>query len=866
MRRIITPIALVVSVFLSFQNAAAQNQNRTCGTTEYMERLFRENPGYEQRLQQMNQELAAYVAARKNSSEPHAVVTIPTVVHVVYNTSGQNHSDASVQSQIDAMNADFRLLNSDKSTAPSVFQSLQGDAEIEFCLAQRDPNGNPTTGITRTQTNTSSFSTNDDVKYTSSGGKDAWPRDKYLNLWVCDISGGILGYAQFPGGPAATDGVVLHTDYFGTINANTPFNLGRTGTHEVGHWLGLYHIWGDANCGNDQVSDTPTQQTSNSGCPSFPHVTCSNGPNGDMFMNYMDYVNDACMVMFSLGQNSRMQGVVDGSRSSLKTSDGCVPPSAPPVAGFDVDNSTTCSGTVQFFDQSTVGPTGWMWSFGDGNSSTTQNPVHTYTSNGTFNVKLVVSNAYGQDSITKNAVVTVNKPNAPTGQGDDLCGSGTANLSATGSGGTLNWYDAANGGNLVHTGGTYAPTVSNTTTFYVEEVVSTAPVKGGPADNSLGSGGYYTANDLRGLFFDVTSPFTLNSVKVYANTAGDRTIEVLDGDGGNVLHTITATIPAGESRVNLDFPMSPGTGYFIKITGATVDLYRNDASAAFPYDVAGLASITGTNASANGYYYYFYDWEVQEPDCVSERTSVVATVGTGGMTVTASSTDAACKSECSGTGTVSVSGGSGITYIWDNGHTEMTVTGLCAGNYSVTVSENGGCQEVKTITISEPATALIASVTTTDDSGSCDGTAAANATGGTPGYTYKWDDSGNQTTATATGLCTGNYNVTVTDANGCINIVGVQVDLGTGVITVGKEGGLMLFPNPAHGSFFVKAAAQGNATIEIYDAIGHKVVMKQVQLHSGQTLPIQVSTLVPGLYMVSVKWNGQQMTNRLMIH
>ena len=167
------------------------------------------------------------------------------------------------------------------------------------------------------------------MKKVSTGGLDAWNASKYLNLWVCNLSGGVLGYAQFPGGAAATDGVVILTTAFGKGgSAASPFNLGRTATHEVGHWLNLRHIWGDANCGNDLVSDTPTQQTSNYGCPSFPHVTCSNGSNGDMFMNYMDYVDDRCMYMFSTGQSTRMNALFasGGARVGLVTSDGGTAP------------------------------------------------------------------------------------------------------------------------------------------------------------------------------------------------------------------------------------------------------------------------------------------------------------------------------------------------------------------------------------------------------------------------------------------------------------------------------------------------------------------------------------------------------------
>ena len=152
------------------------------------------------------------------------------------------------------------------------------------------------------------------------GGIDAWPTQKYLNIWVCDLGGGLLGYAQFPGGPADTDGVVILNTAFGTTGiAAAPFNLGRTAVHEVGHWLNLNHIWGDTNdcSGTDHVDDTPKQQLPNYNKPAFPHVTCNNGPNGDMFVNYMDYVDDDTMVMFTPGQVARMYATLVGSRRSV---------------------------------------------------------------------------------------------------------------------------------------------------------------------------------------------------------------------------------------------------------------------------------------------------------------------------------------------------------------------------------------------------------------------------------------------------------------------------------------------------------------------------------------------------------------------
>lgn len=304
--------------------ASAFSQTRSCHTMENHERLLDENPSLMQRSEDLENFIQQAISSGQVNAEK-AVINIPVVVHVVYNTSSQNISDAQIQSQITVLNKDFRKLNSDVSNTPSVFSTLVADCEINFCLASVDPNGNATNGIVRKSTSVSSFSDNDAMKYSSQGGSDAWPSSSYLNLWVCKLSSGLLGYAQFPGGPATTDGVVINYTAFGsTGTAQAPFNKGRTATHEVGHWLNLRHIWGDATCGNDLVSDTPTHYTDNGGCPSHPKSN-SCGTSAEMFMNYMDYTNDACMYMFTNGQKSRMQAlfVNGGARASLKSSNGC---------------------------------------------------------------------------------------------------------------------------------------------------------------------------------------------------------------------------------------------------------------------------------------------------------------------------------------------------------------------------------------------------------------------------------------------------------------------------------------------------------------------------------------------------------------
>jgi hypothetical protein len=306
--------------------AIAQTAQRNCGTMQHLSYLKTLDAGLEERMNSIEQQTAIWEqnhAAMKTSA---TVVNIPVVVHVLYNTSSQNISDAQVKSQIDVLNEDFRKLNADRSNVPSAFSGLAADVEINFCLASKNPSGVTTTGIVRKSTTKTSFSDDNGVKYSSTGGDDAWNSSQYLNLWVCNLGGGLLGYAQFPGGAAATDGVVILYSSFGrTGTVSAPYNKGRTATHEVGHWLNLRHIWGDASCGSDLVNDTPTQQTSNYGCPSYPHKTCSNTTSGDMFMNYMDYTDDGCMNMFSAGQKTRMQALFasGGSRAALLTSQGC---------------------------------------------------------------------------------------------------------------------------------------------------------------------------------------------------------------------------------------------------------------------------------------------------------------------------------------------------------------------------------------------------------------------------------------------------------------------------------------------------------------------------------------------------------------
>ncbi len=265
--------------------------------------------------------------ANARDTLPGEVIVVPVVFHVLYNTSVQNVSDQQVLSQLTVLNNDYRRRNADTVYTPAPFKSVAADARIVFCLAKVDPNGRYTTGIIHKHTSSDLFLSDDEMKFSSSGGDDAWDSKKYLNIWVCNLFGRTLGYAVMPGGPAEKDGVVIQYTAFGTIGtAAAPFNKGRTTTHEIGHWLGLRHLWGDADCGDDGIADTPPQEASNSGCASFPHLSsCSINSYGDMFMDFMDFTDDACMNMFTEGQKNEMRSLfaLGNFRNSFLNSSVC---------------------------------------------------------------------------------------------------------------------------------------------------------------------------------------------------------------------------------------------------------------------------------------------------------------------------------------------------------------------------------------------------------------------------------------------------------------------------------------------------------------------------------------------------------------
>ena len=285
----------------------AHKHHRGCASHEVHEQQLRENPGLAAKMQEIENFTQNAIT---NGRLVNGKIEIPVVVNVLYRTTAENISLTQIQSQIDVLNKDFNALNSDFNQVPTTFSGVKANVGISFVLD----------AVYRKSTTKTSWGTRDAMKKSTQGGINPTSPTTKLNLWVCTIGGGILGYAQFPGGSSATDGVVIDSKYFGTTGtATAPFNKGRTATHEVGHWMNLRHIWGDATCGSDLVSDTPTHNAANYGMPVFPHYSTCTGTPIEMTMNYMDYTDDAGMYMFSNGQKSRMLAIFasGGSRFSF---------------------------------------------------------------------------------------------------------------------------------------------------------------------------------------------------------------------------------------------------------------------------------------------------------------------------------------------------------------------------------------------------------------------------------------------------------------------------------------------------------------------------------------------------------------------
>lgn len=290
---------------------------RKCATMAVLEEQLKADPGLRKRMDEAEAFTSRFAADPNNARLSGDQMVVPVVVNVLYKTALEKLSPEQIQSQIDVLNEDYKGTNTDISNVPGLFVPVEAsDTKISFVLSN----------VVYKATGKKSWSANDAMKKSSQGGINPTSPATTLNLWACTLGQGLLGYAQFPGGNAATDGVVILNRAFGSRTKwpagyyISTYDLGRTASHEVGHYFNLRHIWGDANCGNDFVDDTPLHTGANYGCPAPDSRSTCTGTPVMMTMNYMDYTDDACMYMFSGGQKTRMQAsfAIGGPRASLR--------------------------------------------------------------------------------------------------------------------------------------------------------------------------------------------------------------------------------------------------------------------------------------------------------------------------------------------------------------------------------------------------------------------------------------------------------------------------------------------------------------------------------------------------------------------
>jgi len=541
----------------------------------------------------------------------------------------------------------------------------------------------------------------------------------------------------------------------------------------------------------------------------------------------------------------------------------CAYPTAPPITNFKVDDTTSCTGIVNFIDLTTNGPVSWFWNFGDGTYSTLQQPSHTYLANGTYSVTLRTGNSFGLDSLTKSNYITINKPSDPFVVSASRCDSGSVTLSASG-GDILQWYDAATGGNLVFSGTTFnTPILGATQTYYVQDSVPGITHNCGLPDIS-GTGGY-TSSGAHSLIFNCLVPLKLVSVDIYGNTTtapGSKTIELLSS-AGTVLQSVTVNIASNLNTVPLNFDIPVGTGLMLQCTDGT-NLFRNNAGLTYPYTTAGFISITGTDAGT-GRYYYFYNWVISTQGCLSNRVPVTAGILLPNAQVTPNGNITLCSGQ-----TVTFTSQAATSYLWTPGNeTTQSIVVSTAGTYSVQITHDSCTAVSLPIVITTTSSMPVANfgynnidplVNFSDSS--------------LYGITYHWSfgDGGTSTlpNPSHTYLTNGTYYVTLIVTNPCgSDTITKPLDISSaGITNYENTINVAVYPNPSKGSFFldIQSSMVNDISYRIFDIYGKAVINGTIRPTASETkLQISMPEAAKGVYMLRL-WNGYiNITKKLVI-
>jgi Zn-dependent metalloprotease len=542
----------------------------------------------------------------------------------------------------------------------------------------------------------------------------------------------------------------------------------------------------------------------------------------------------------------------------------CSYPTAPPITNFNANDTSSCTGIIDFTDLTTNGPTSWFWKFGDGITSTTQHPNHIYTANGTYTVMLKTGNSFGLDSMTKSSYITINKPDDPLGIGAERCDSGSVNLTATG-GTTYNWYDAATGGNFLYKGIIYStPVLGTTTTYYVaSETTPAAQYVGNTESNT--NGNMFTSATEHYLIFDAFAPFTIVSVEVNAGAAGNRIIS-LQNSAGTILTSATINIPAGISRITLNFDVPVGTD--LRLCGpASPNLWRNDAGITFPYQIPGLVSIKSTSADPTLRYYYFYDWEVEEEGCLSNRVPVNAVILLPNAQVTPNGDINICSGD-----SVELTCQQADSYLWSpDGETTQSIYASAAGSYSVFITDSACSATSEIITVALTSNLPQAGFTYAD---TYLDVAFSNASTDADSYSWDFGDGGNSTLSdpSHTYASAGTYTVILIAENAC------GTDTFTTSITVNDNGiientdnsVINIYPNPTNGQLFIdigNMTENNNVNYSICDMIGN--IVRSGSLNASDKnvhAYISMEGCSKGVYFIRLYNEDLNNTCKLIIH